>query len=140
MERLFLASADGHVGLRTELYRDYLERAYHDDLDAFLHTHKFRWTPERPEAVLAPHVRDKAKGHPRYDSGGMTRLHDPARRLAELDEDGVAVEVLFPDDQNVNTPPWLAGIAPIGLDRDYPHPLRLAGARAYNRWLRACSA
>ena len=55
--------------------------------------------------------------------------------LKELDEDGVVAEVLFPDDQNLNTPPWLAGIAPQGLDRAYLPSLRLAGARAYNRWL-----
>ena len=57
------------------------------------------------------------------------------RRLKEMDEDGIAVEVLFPDDQNGNTPPWLVGLAPIGLDHAYPRDLRVAGARAYNRWL-----
>lgn len=133
--RMFLASGDGHVGVKTERYRDYLEQSLHGAFDDFLRVHKFRWSTERPESILAPHVWDKMKGNPRYESGGMTSLHDPARRLRELDEDGVAVEVLFPDDQHVNTPPWLAGMAPIGLDRSYPHPLRLAGARAYNRWL-----
>jgi predicted TIM-barrel fold metal-dependent hydrolase len=132
---LFLASADGHVGLRTDLYRPYLEQANHADLDEFLQVHKFRWSTEKPESILAPHVWDRMKGNPRFEAGGIESLHDPVRRLAELDHDGIAVEVLFPDDQHVNTPPWLAGMAPIGLDRDYPHPLRLAGARAYNRWL-----
>jgi predicted TIM-barrel fold metal-dependent hydrolase len=65
----------------------------------------------------------------------MDSLSDPVRRLREIDEDGVAAEVLFPDDQNADTPPWLAGIAPQALDRTYPPELRLAGARAYNRWL-----
>ena len=60
---------------------------------------------------------------------------DPARRLKEMDEDGIAVEILFPDDQNNNTPPWLVGLAPVGLDHAYPPELRAVGARAYNRWL-----
>jgi len=65
----------------------------------------------------------------------MDALFDPTRRLKEMDEDGIAAEVLFPDDQNNNTPPWLVGLAPIGLDHAYPHDLRVVGARAYNRWL-----
>jgi predicted TIM-barrel fold metal-dependent hydrolase len=65
----------------------------------------------------------------------LTVLHKPERRLELLDGDGVAAEVLFPDDQSFNTPPWLAGIAPEGLDHVYAPELRLAGARAYNRWL-----
>ncbi len=139
--RLFIASADGHVGIPTERYRDYLERRYHDDLDGFLRVHKYRWTPDRPESVLAPTVFDHFKTSERYRTGGMDSLFDPTRRLKELDEDGVAVEVLFADDQNLNTPPWLAGLAPAGLDREYPPELRLIGARAYNRWLAEfCSA
>jgi predicted TIM-barrel fold metal-dependent hydrolase len=47
----------------------------------------------------------------------------------------VVAEVLFPDDQNGNTPPWLAGIAPPALDRPSSGEHRFAGAKAHNRWL-----
>ena len=135
MAPVLLASADGHVGPPTPVYRSYLDGRYRDQFDQFLRTHRFRWTPERDESMFRRSTRDKFRGNERFESGGMASLHDPGRRLAEIDRDGVVAEVLFPDDQNGNTPPWLAGIAPQALDRPYPGELRLAGAQAHNRWL-----
>ncbi|HEX4863831.1 MAG TPA: amidohydrolase family protein, partial [Acidimicrobiales bacterium] len=61
---------------------------------------------------------------------------DSARRLEALDIDGVSADVMFPDDQSANSPPF------IGLARPYnetwnrwSHAQRREGARAYNRWL-----
>jgi predicted TIM-barrel fold metal-dependent hydrolase len=85
--------------------------------------------------LFLPDIRATQRSDPRFQTGGWTSTFDPARRLKELDEDGVVAEILFPDDQNSNTPGWLAGIAPHALDRSYAPKLRLAGARAYNRWL-----
>jgi predicted TIM-barrel fold metal-dependent hydrolase len=134
--RVVLASADGHVGPTTEDYRGHLETRLHGAFDEFLAAHRYRWTPERDESFFRPSTRDPMRSHPRHQDGGMASLHDPHRRLRELDADGVAVEVLFADDQNLNTPPWLAGIAPQAFDSAvHPAELRLAGARAYNRWL-----
>ena len=134
-ERLVLASADGHVGPPTAVFREYLDERYRDEFDAFLRSHRFRWTPERDESMFRSSTRNKFRGHRRFESGGMDSLHDPHRRLDEIDRDGVVAEVLFPDDQNGNTPPWLAGIAPQALDRPYAAEHRFAGAQAYNRWL-----
>jgi predicted TIM-barrel fold metal-dependent hydrolase len=133
--RIFLASADGHVGISTQDYGDYIEREYQPAFEEFLAHHKYRWTPERPESMFRADLRQRHFDYPRFEEHGLDVLHDPVQRLVQLDADGVAVDVLFPDDQNLNTPPWLAGIAPHGLDAKYPHELRLAGARAYNRWL-----
>jgi len=132
---LLLVSADGHVGPPTEKYRHYLDPGLENEFDAFVATHKYRWTAERDESFFRRAARNRQRSSSRVASGGLDSLFDPDRRLKELDEDGVVAEVLFPDDQNLNTPPWLAGIAPQGLDRVYPPSLRLAGARAYNRWL-----
>lgn len=135
-ERLLLASADGHVGPPTEDYRPYLDPAYRARFDDFLAEHVHRWSAAEPTSVLDPQAWAWWRGHPRFEQTGVTSLWDPAVRLAELDQDGVAVEVLFPDDQNENTAPWLGGgIIQPGLTRRYPAELRLAGARAYNRWL-----
>jgi predicted TIM-barrel fold metal-dependent hydrolase len=130
-----VVSADGHLGPSTETFRPYLDPDVRDDFDGFLAEHLYRWTPEQRESMFCPEVRDRFAHHPRYDRDLSPVLTDPARRLAELDQDGVVAEVLFPDDQNRNTPPWLAGIAPRALDQDYASNLRVAGARAYNRWL-----
>ncbi|MEZ4331362.1 MAG: amidohydrolase family protein [Myxococcota bacterium] len=140
-ERLLLISADGHVGPPTGTYRAYLEPAERTDFDDFLAVHRFRWTPEEPDSMFSARTRDRARAHPRFAETGYASLVDPARRLRELDRDGVAAEILFPDDQNRNTPPWLAGVAPQAFDRSYDPRLRLAGARAHNRWLTEfCSA
>jgi predicted TIM-barrel fold metal-dependent hydrolase len=63
--------------------------------------------------------------------GGRSGVFDSARRNAELEREGIVAEVVFPDFQNSNEPPWGAA---------FPYPdstpvLRRAGARAYNRWL-----
>jgi predicted TIM-barrel fold metal-dependent hydrolase len=133
--RLLVASADGHVGLPMARYREYIEREHHDAFDDFLRTHRNRWTPGHADSVLSTDAWAWMRDNERHRSGGMDSLWDPRRRLKEMDEDGIVAEVLFPDDQNNNTPPWLVGLAPIGLDHAYPHELRLVGARAYNRWL-----
>jgi predicted TIM-barrel fold metal-dependent hydrolase len=138
---VLLVSGDGHVGLRSELYKSYLDPAERDDFDEFLAHHFFRWTPECADSLLVPSLREQHAGNPRHSADLSGVAADPARRVRELDEDGVAAEILFPDDQNFNTPPWLAGIAPQAFDHVYPDHLRLAGARAYNRWLSEfCSA
>jgi predicted TIM-barrel fold metal-dependent hydrolase len=133
-ERLFVASADGHAGLPMPRWREYLESELHEDFDDFLLTHRNRWTPGHDDSVLTNEAFAWQTINDRY-AGGIDALWDPVRRLKEMDDDGIVVEVLFPDDQNNNTPPWLVGLAPIGLDHAYPRDLRLAGARAYNRWL-----
>ena len=43
------------------------------------------------------------------EPGASTACLTPPGRVKELDHDGVAVEVLFADDQNENTAPWLGG-------------------------------
>jgi predicted TIM-barrel fold metal-dependent hydrolase len=140
-EPIFIASSDGHVGIETKGYGAYLEDQYQPAFAEFLATHKYRWTPERPESVFKPALRGRHRAAPGLEELVQAVLRDPHHRVRALDGDGVAVEVLFPDDQNLNTPPWLAGIAPHGLDARYPDELRLAGARAYNRWLAEfCSA
>ncbi len=134
-DRLLVASGDGHVGIPIASYRDYLEEEHHEAFQVFQRTHRNRWTPGHEDSVLTAAAWDWMRDDERYRSGGMESLSDPARRLKEMDEDGIAVEILFPDDQNNNTPPWLVGLAPVGLDHAYPPQLRAVGARAYNRWL-----
>ena len=63
--------------------------------------------------------------------GGRAGLWDSDRRVRELEADGVVAEVLFPDGTENNEVPF----GPFGGLRDHPAELRLAGAKAYNRWL-----
>ena len=135
-QKLFVASADGHVGIRTPEYGEYLDPAYREPFGDFLAGHLQRWSASEPTSVLDPAAWDWWKGKERYEAGGLLSLSDPNRRLKELDADGIAVEVLFADDQNENTAPWLGGgLVQTCLQKEYPAELQLAGARAYNRWL-----
>ncbi len=134
--RLLVASADGHVGPPTEDYRPYLDLPYRERFDDFLAQHMHRWSANEPTSVLDSQAWDWWRGNSRFEKTGVASLWDPNVRLDEMDQDGVVAEVLFPDDQNENTAPWLGGgIIQPGLTRRYPAELRLAGARAYNRWL-----
>jgi predicted TIM-barrel fold metal-dependent hydrolase len=107
-------SADCHGGGNIGDYRPYLESRYHDDFDAWAETF------ENPF--------DDLDG----DEGG--RNWDSARRLRELEADGIVAEVLFPN----TVPPFFPKVSlvhqPPGagagdLER------RWAGLRAHNRWL-----
>jgi len=134
--RLLIASADGHVGPPTAHYRPYLDPGYRERFDGFLAGFRQRWSASEPTSVLDPAAWDWWKGNPRYEAHGIASLSDPKLRLAEMDADGVAVEVLFADDQNENTAPWLGGgLIQVGIAGRHAPELRLAGARAYNRWL-----
>jgi predicted TIM-barrel fold metal-dependent hydrolase len=107
-------SADCHGGGNVADYRPYLESRYLDEFDSWLATF------ENPF--------DDLEG----DAGG--RNWDSARRLRELEADGVVAEVLFPN----TVPPFFPKASLVSqppgaeagdLDR------RWAGLRAHNRWL-----
>jgi hypothetical protein len=95
-ERLLVASGDGHVGIPIASYRDYLEKVHHEAFKVFQQTHRNRWTPGHDDSVLTDAAWDWMRDDERYRSGGMESLSDPTRRLKEMDEDGIAVEILFP--------------------------------------------
>ena len=138
---LLMVSSDGHVGPPVEAYRDYVEARHRDDFERWLASYVPLWKVSEPQGSgLTPTLSEGFKRHwmgleevPR----GLEAKSDPRARLAILDEHGFAADVLFPDDQSANSPPFL------GLARDFNRPwdgecppeLKAAGARAYNRWL-----
>lgn len=129
MDSLLLISSDCHVAARADDYRPYLEQRY---LLAYQ-----EWLPE----MRRGDVSDREQGGDQFSegmldehfeaeavrSGGADGYWDFERRLSELEADGVAAEVIFPNPANV---PF--GAFPI---RGGDPELLLAGACAYNRWL-----
>jgi predicted TIM-barrel fold metal-dependent hydrolase len=111
-ERYVVVSSDGHAGAELHAYRDYLERAYLDEFDAWATTFVSPWDDLRAETAYR-----------NWDSG---------TRLRELEDDGVVAEVLFPN----TIPPFFPSsnllLRPPAKE-DYA--LRWAGLRAHNRWL-----
>ena len=141
-ERLMMVSADGHAGAPLEHYRPYVDADLADEYEAFLVARE-AWRRERnrsmglPEdgelvhALFGKEMVDMWEAQDAVRTGGSTGVWDSERRNRELESEGIVAEVLFPDFQNSNEPPWGAA---------FPFPdtnpgLRLAGARIFNRWL-----
>ena len=112
-DRYVVVSADGHAGNEMLGYRDYLERRYLDEFDA--------WAAE----YVLP--------YPDLEGPDANRNWDSDRRLAETEADGIVAEVLFPN----TVPPFfpkstLTARPPVAAAE---LELRWAGLRAHNRWL-----
>jgi predicted TIM-barrel fold metal-dependent hydrolase len=146
-EKLLIVSSDGHVGPPAATYRAYVDPEYRADFDEWLNHYVPLWlaTKEKDPSLPDTWSEDFKQHWLEQDEvrWGIVGKWDAGRRLEALDVDGVSVDLLFPDDQSGNSPPF------IGLARDfnrpwdseYPTAQKLAGARAYNRWLAEfCSA
>jgi predicted TIM-barrel fold metal-dependent hydrolase len=107
-----IISADCHAGANHETYREYLEKKYVDDFDAWRAKYK---NPFRD-----------------LQDGGRIRNWDDERRNGDLERDGIVGEVVFPN----TVPPFFPSFVLFARPpkpEDYEH--RLAGIRAHNRWL-----
>ena len=96
---VIIVSADSHVGprLREDL-RDYCPSKHLDDYDALI-------------AQTGPIFNGQALlGHPNAGPGH----YDPTVRLADMDSDGVAAEVIYHGSQNGEPLPW-GGSAKFGI-------------------------
>jgi predicted TIM-barrel fold metal-dependent hydrolase len=105
-------TADTHAGAAIDTYRAYLDPSWRADFDAWRGAYK-----------------NPAKKHV---GGKKTKNWDSAERRADLERDGVAGEVIFPN----TVPPFYDQAFHISPP---PRPERyareLAGIRAHNRWL-----
>src|SRR4029079_19537343 len=127
----------------THVCRDYLDPEFHDAFDEELAERQALIDARRVDADGSPFVGDgefKAEWVGEDEEGnslheiGLRGGWDAATRDKELDNDGVAAEVMFPGpDAATGTmgAPLGAGFIPVATH----HPAHLlAGARAYNRW------
>ena len=111
-DRYTIISADCHAGGNHAQYREYLSAEHQVTFDAWRGKYK---NPFRD-----------------LQDDGRSRNWDNDRRNADLDAEGVAAEVVFPN----TVPPFFPTgvvIAPAPGPEDFE--LRLAGIRAHNRWL-----
>ncbi len=129
MDRYLMISADCHAGPRPAEIRPYLDAAWLDAYDAWLADEPGQ-ARHRAEHIGAPLFAEEAVDEFQEEAaGGMDGAWDSARRLRELDADGVVAEVIFP-----NSPlPFDVGLMTYQYAQD-PGRWR-AGVLAYNRWL-----
>ena len=131
MSHYLVISADCHAGLPNEQYRDWLEPRYHDEFDAYL-ADRARMMELAARGMIN---QEFAQEWAAENEEGLRGGWDATRRDLELDADGVAGEVLFPDADAVSSgasAPFGAGLSASG---DHAPELAMAGARAHNRWL-----
>jgi predicted TIM-barrel fold metal-dependent hydrolase len=126
--RIVVVSVDSHATPPPEVWADYLDPQYHrllpgvhEDNQKFLELFGMRST--FPSEVLETIATEGA-----WRSGGYLGVWDPDRRLAEMDREGVAAEVVYSNDMRA-----IPLFAP--LYRQYPQEVIAAGARAYERWV-----
>lgn len=112
-KRLTLISADTHAGANHETYREYLDKKYLDDFDAWRGKYKNPWKDLR-------------------DTDLRVRNWDNDRRDRDQLSEGVVGEVIFPN----TVPPFYPGFVLFAgppTAEEYEH--RRAGIQAHNRWM-----
>jgi predicted TIM-barrel fold metal-dependent hydrolase len=113
IDRYVVISADTHAGAEMHEYKQYLPARYHDEFE--------QWA----EGYISP-----------FDDlmiATAKRNWDHEFRMAEVDADGVAAEIIFPN----TVPPFFPTIPniTISLPRTAKElELRWAGVQAHNRW------
>ena len=126
MKNLIIVSADSHATIPVDQWPDYLEARFHEHLprlheESELYT-KSTWalsamTMTRPE-ILEDHA-----------TGGSRGVNDLEVRLAQMDREGIAAEIVYHGDLRAND---LGHNVSNGV---WPFEIWDAGARGYNRWV-----
>jgi predicted TIM-barrel fold metal-dependent hydrolase len=125
VQRVLIVSGDGHVTPPIDAIVPYLERPARDLVDDLV---RENWgfidmavKPTRPSVAMLERFDQRRL----IRSGGEYGAAVAGIRLEQMDAEGIAAEVVHPHSQ-INASPFF-----IGRDAD----VRLAGARAYHRWL-----
>jgi predicted TIM-barrel fold metal-dependent hydrolase len=127
--RIVLVSADGHAGAPISAYRDYIEKRFVADIDALIPADEDWRDHAISQSRFGTAVLDLIDRDDAIRSGGELGAWDVGRRLAELDREGVAAEVLIPGHQVALLPFFGIMNDPMSVE------LRAAGSRAYHRQL-----
>lgn len=127
MEKLIVVSGDSHAVPPPEVWPDYVEAEYHEYLPG-MHEDNDRYRQLLGLfADFSPQVLEVIDTAGAWQSGGYLGCWDGARRLAEMDREGVAAEFVYSGDPRA--------ISPLSPQfRPLPQVVVAAGVRAYNRW------
>jgi predicted TIM-barrel fold metal-dependent hydrolase len=128
MSKILMISSDDHAGPRPSDYAGLLEKKYRDGVDDLIAQTNFFVQETWP---IAKDTRTKAVVDPHDEAAQAVKegLWDPKRRLADLDREGAAAEIIFPGD------PASIGMYFSNMNDPVSAEYRAAGVRAHNRWL-----
>ena len=127
MEKLTIVSGDSHATVNPDLWPEYLESRYQR------HLPEMHEDNERYKQLLglfadfSPELLEVIDTEGAWASGGYLGAWDPERRLAEMDREGIAAELVYSGDPRALNP-----LSP--QFRRYPQDVVAAGGRAYHRW------
>jgi predicted TIM-barrel fold metal-dependent hydrolase len=127
MEQLIVVSSDSHAGVPKELWTEYLDPKFHDLLPQLRQDNE-----TYPTAIFllgaksgsTNSVAEVAEAH----SSGWHGLHDAVLRLADMDREGVAAELIYHGDFR------LGDLFHNNTNRAWAVEAWDAGARAWNHW------
>jgi predicted TIM-barrel fold metal-dependent hydrolase len=125
-QRLIVVSGDSHATPPPELWPEYLESKYHDYLPG-VHEDNEKYTELLGWCRFSPELLEIIDTDGAWASGGYLGCWDVDTRLAEMDREGVAAEMVYLGDPRAI--PLLTA-----MYRRYPQDVIAAGARAYHRW------
>jgi len=135
-ERLLVISADCHAGPPVDAYRPFVDPAYHqafDDYATQVRAYLARFGNEVGALRLADSADPRARL--RAERDGVVGQWDAHQRIKDLNADGIAAEVMFPQGSVPfhKFPP----LSTTNGDVVFPATVdtQAAGCRAYNRWL-----
>jgi predicted TIM-barrel fold metal-dependent hydrolase len=126
-QKVIVVSVDSHATPPPEMWADYLDPDYHGLLPGVYEDNRKFLELFGMRSTFSPEVLDIIDAEGAWRSGGYLGVWDPDRRLAEMDREGVAAEVVYSNDMRA-----IPLFAP--LYRRYPQEVIAAGARAYDRW------
>jgi predicted TIM-barrel fold metal-dependent hydrolase len=127
MTEVIIVSSDSHAGIPKELWPEYLDPQFHDLIPRLHEDNEiypvaiFLLAAKRGATTMLPELQVAHQ----TDWHG---LHDPVLRLADMDREGVAAELIYHGDFR------LGDLFHNNTNREYPLDAWDAGARAWNRW------
>jgi predicted TIM-barrel fold metal-dependent hydrolase len=126
MSKLMIISADCHAGAEPQTYREYLPQKLHTAFDEW----QAQYEKEMAERV-GTFFDQEAQGERDNDASVLAGIEgewNPDVRLEQLEDDGIAGEIIFPQ-----MAPFGGGLLQYRTKVDTQQ--NLEGNRAYNRWL-----
>lgn len=129
MDKLIITSADGHAVIPPQKWADYLDPKYHHYLER-LHEDRelFSGNMAKLGGLRVNEEQQRIFDKDKNFEAGQKGVWDHDTRLAEMDREGIAAEVMFPGDFRAIDLFWNT------TNATYALPALDAGARAFNRW------
>lgn len=125
-ENVIIVSADSHAGMPKDLWSQYLDPRFHDLLPGLTVDNEVY-----PTAIALLGKKGGASSLPEIEEAHTVDyhgLHDAVLRLADMDREGIAAELVYHGDAR------LGDLFHNSTNRKFPLEAWEAGARGWNRW------